>query len=99
MTAIGVDRLVIPSPYPVVGVRPRVAMAVLRQVFAAAYADMREMERHVRGSSLKWTIVRLNGLTNSETVAPLRLSVDPLDRPAAMSRASAAAALLNIADA
>jgi hypothetical protein len=37
--------LVFTSAYPIVAVTPRLLIAVLRRVFAAAYADAGEMER------------------------------------------------------
>jgi putative NADH-flavin reductase len=98
MAETGVDRLVITSAYPLVGERPRVAMALLQRIFADAYADMRAMERHVNSTSLDWTIVRLNRLTNAAEVQPLRITPELFERPSALSRRSAAAALLDIAE-
>ncbi|MBO0865273.1 MAG: NAD(P)H-binding protein [Mycobacterium sp.] len=99
MSASGVDRLITTSVYPLIGQSPRLPMALLRRVFADAYDDMRAMEQHVRSSSLDWTIIRLNRLTNADRITPLRLSTDLLVKPAAMSRPSVAAALLDIAEA
>jgi uncharacterized protein YbjT (DUF2867 family) len=96
MAQQGVRRLVVTSVYPIVADRPRLPVAVLRLVFASAYADVAEMEAIVSGSSLDWTIVRLNRLTDKPARGGIRTSRGLLDRPSAMSRADAATTLLDI---
>lgn len=102
MSEAGVRRLLVTSAYPLVGDRPRILMALLRRILASGYDDLREMERHVTASSLDWTIVRLVRLTNSGVVSPLRLTEGLLENPAAkprgISRASVAAALLDVVE-
>lgn len=96
MTEQGVRRLVVTSAYPIVADRPRLPLAVLRLVFAAAYADAADMEQVVSGSGLDWTIVRLNRLTDEPAQGRISTSRGPLERPSAMSRADAAVTLLDI---
>jgi len=64
MPATGVRRVAMISAYPIVGIRPRLPIAVLRFVFAESYADAAEMEQILAGSDLDWTVLRLNRLTD-----------------------------------
>ena len=98
MTEVGVRRLVITSAYPIVARKPRLPIALLRLVFAEAYADAAAMERIVSGCDLDWIIVRLNRLTDKAPGAALRVSQGQFDRPTALSRADAARALLDIVE-
>ena len=98
MTELGVPRLVITSAYPIVGSKPRLLMALLRLVFAAAYADVAEMERIVAGSDLDWTIVRLNRLTDGPATGRPRMSTEPFDKPTALTRADTARTLLDVVE-
>lgn len=97
MARAGVRRLVVTSAYPIVGVRPRLPLAILRMLFRDAYADARAMERELLDSPLDWTIARLNRLTDKPAQGPLQITTDLLDRPRPMTRADTAAALLDIA--
>jgi uncharacterized protein YbjT (DUF2867 family) len=98
MAATGVTRLVVTSAYPIVGEKPRVPIAVLRLILADAYADQAGMERIVSGSSLNWTIARLNRLIDNPPRGGVRISTDLLDKPAATTRADAAATLLDLVE-
>jgi putative NADH-flavin reductase len=93
----GVRRLVITSVYPIVAQTPRLPIAVLKAVFAAAYADVAAMERLVSASDLDWTIVRLNRLTNKPPRG-VRTSSELLDKATAVTRADAAATLLDVVE-
>jgi putative NADH-flavin reductase len=99
MTAAGVRRLVVTSAYPIVAERPRLAIAVLRRVFAASYADGADMERLVAESGLDWTVARLNRLLDRPAQGSVQLSTGLLARPRSMTRADAATALLDLAEA
>jgi putative NADH-flavin reductase len=94
----GVRRLVITSAYPIVGTKPRLPLALLKLVFADAYADGAAMEHLVSTSGLDWTIARLNRLTDKPPRGTIRISHDLLDRPSALTRTDAAAALLDIVE-
>ncbi len=91
-----VTRLVVTSAYPIIATTPRIPMAILKLIFAGAYADHRAMERLISDSDLDWTIVRFNRLTDNPVAGPLRMTCDLLDRPSSLSRADAATALLQI---
>jgi uncharacterized protein YbjT (DUF2867 family) len=97
MRAAGVERLVVTSAYPIVGNRPRLSMAILRRLFAHAYADLTQMERIVSTSPLAWTIVRLNRLTDKEPKGSLEISTEPLQHPRSLARADVGVLLANIA--
>jgi NAD(P)H-binding len=73
-------------------------MAILRTVFAAAYADARAMEQHVSASELDWTIVRLNRLSDKSRTGRVRATTGLFDRPSGMTRGDAAAVLLDVAE-
>ena len=96
MAGAGGRRLVVTSPYPIVAKKPRVPIALLRLILAAAYADQAEMERIVSASDLDWTIARLNRLIDRPARGSVRVSADLLDRPSAVTRADAAATLLDL---
>ncbi|MCW2945435.1 MAG: hypothetical protein JWR24_2152 [Actinoallomurus sp.] len=98
MSETGVRRLVITSAYPIVGTKPRLPIALLKLVFADAYADGAAMEHLVSTSGLDWTIARLNRLTDEPPRGTIHTSRDLLDRPSAMTRTDAAAALLDIVE-
>lgn len=98
MADAGVSRLVITSAYPVVAVKPRLQIGLLRFMLADAYADAAGMEQIVSGQAgLAWTIARLNRLTDGPARGGTRISRELLARPSAIARADAAAALLDIA--
>ncbi len=97
MADLGVARLVVTSAYPIVARQPRLPMALLRRVLADAYADATRMERTVAGSGLDWTIVRLNRLLDAPARGGTQYSTGQLERPTALTRADAAALLLDIA--
>lgn len=99
MTRAGVRRLVTTSAYPIVGEKPRLAMALLRRLFADSYADSAEMERLVAASDLDWTVVRLNRLLDRPARGDLHVTTELLARPKAMSRADVAAVLLELVEA
>jgi putative NADH-flavin reductase len=92
-----VRRIVITSAYPIVGDKPRLPMALLRAIFAAPYADNAAMEQLVSTSDLDWTIARLNRLTDKPARGAVHTSRDLLEKPSSITRADAAAALLDIA--
>jgi putative NADH-flavin reductase len=98
MSETGVRRLVITSAYPIVGTKPRLPIALLKLVFADAYADGAAMEDLVSTSGLDWTIARLNRLTDEAPRGTIRTSRDLLDRPSAIPRTDAAVALLDIVE-
>jgi putative NADH-flavin reductase len=91
-----VRRIVITSAYPIVGDKPRLPMALLKAIFAAPYADNAAMEQLVSTSDLDWTIARLNRLTDKPARGAVRTSRDLLDKPSSITRADAAATLLDI---
>jgi putative NADH-flavin reductase len=98
MQRLHVRRLVVTSAYPLVADTPRLPIAVLRRVFAAAYADAAAMERTVAAGGLDWTIARLNRLTDAAAQRGTRISPDLFTKPTALTRADAAAALLDITE-
>ncbi|MFI6454688.1 NAD(P)-dependent oxidoreductase [Streptosporangium amethystogenes] len=95
MPEAGARRLVVTSAYPIVAEQPRVPLALLRRLFADAYADAARMEEIVSASGLDWTIVRLNRLTDRPARGGVRISRGLFDRPAPITRADAAATLLD----
>lgn len=98
MAGLRVPRLVITSAYPIVAGKPRLAIAALWKVLAAAYADAQEMEQVVTPSETGWTIARLNRLTDGPARGGTRITSGLLDKPTALTRADAAAALTGIAE-
>lgn len=96
MADLGVPRLTITSAYPIVATTPRLPIAVLNKVLAAAYADMRAMEQIVMASTIDWRIVRLNRLTNAPARGGTRITPGLFARPTGITRADASAALLDI---
>lgn len=94
MTREHVRRLVIASAHPIVAIIPRLPIAVLKIVFAKAYADLRVMETIVSASDLD-CIARLNRLTDAPARDTARISQDLLTRPC-LTRADVATALLQI---
>jgi uncharacterized protein YbjT (DUF2867 family) len=98
MTDLSVRRLAFTSAYPIVANKPRLPIALLRFMLADAYADLSRMEQIVSASDLDWTIVRLNRLTDRPARGALRTSRGLFDKPSAMTRADAAATLLDIVE-
>jgi putative NADH-flavin reductase len=98
MASLGVRRLVFTSAYPIVGDRPRLPIALLRWVLAAAYADAAEAARIISATELDWTIAYLNRLTDKPATGRFRVSRELFSRPSSISRADAAAALLDAAE-
>jgi uncharacterized protein YbjT (DUF2867 family) len=98
MADAGVRRFVAPNPYPIVGNKPRLPLAVLRAIFSAAYADAAEMERVVAATDLDWTIARLNRLLDKPPRGTATITRELLDDPRAITRADAAATLLDLAE-
>lgn len=97
MASLGVRRIVITSAYPLVGDRPRLPIALLRLVLAAAYADAAEAARIVSETDLDWTIAHLNRLTDKPATGRVRVSRELFARPSAITRADVAAVLLDAA--
>ena len=91
----GVRRLVVTDPYPIVGDRPRLPIWLMRRFLAAAYADARTMEQVVSSTDLDWTIVRLNRLLDKPARGTAHVSRDLLAKPSSITRADAAAILLD----
>ncbi len=98
MTSLGVRRLIITSAYPIISDRPRLPVALLRWVFADAYADAAETARIVSATELDWTIAYLNRLTDKPAAGRFRVSREPFSRPSSISRADVAAVLLDAAE-
>ena len=96
MNRSGVRRLIATSAYPLVGDSPRVPMALLRLIFADSYADAAAMEHIVSATDLDWTIARLNRLTDKPATGGVRMTSGLFDRPTGLTRADAAATLLDI---
>jgi putative NADH-flavin reductase len=96
MADLGVRRLVVTDPYPIVADRPRLLIWLLRRFLAAAYADALAMERIVTTTDLDWTIVRLNRLLDGPPRGTAHVSRDLLARPSSITRADAAAVLLDV---
>jgi len=96
MIGSGVRRLIITSVYPLVGDKPRLPIALLRLILADAYADAAAMERIVSAADLNWTIARLNRLADKPATGGVRISSGLFDKPTALTRADAAATLLDI---
>jgi len=94
----GVRRLVITSAYPIVAVRPRAVMWILRKALATPYADTAEAERIATTSNLDWIIARLNRLTDHRPVGPPHISAGLLDRATGLSRADAATLLVDLTE-
>jgi putative NADH-flavin reductase len=98
MADLEVRRLVVTSAYPIIVDDPPLPMALLRRVLASAYADGAEMARIVEASELDWTIVYLNRLSNRPANGRVHTSRGPLAKPRGITRADAAATLLDIAE-
>jgi putative NADH-flavin reductase len=98
MTDLGVRRLVLTSAYPLVGDRPRRRIAIIRRVFADAYADAAEAGRIVSGSDLDWTIAYLNRLTDKPASGRYRVSTELFASPSSVTRADVATILLDTAE-
>lgn len=98
MAELGVRRLIVTSPYPILVDKPPLGMAVLRRLLATPYADNSAMARIVEASELDWTIAYLNRLTNKPANGKVHTSRGPLAKPRAITRADAAATLLDIAE-
>jgi uncharacterized protein YbjT (DUF2867 family) len=96
MADLAVGRLVVTSAYPSVVDQPPLAMALLRRLLVTPYADNVAMEQLVAASGLDWTIVRLNRLTNKPATGTVHTSRGLLEKPRAITRADAAATLLDI---
>jgi putative NADH-flavin reductase len=92
----GVKRLVVTSAYPIIATEPRLAMTLLRRLLATPYADVAAMEEIVSTSSLEWTIVRLNRLTNAPASGNVIVSPGLLAKARSISRADVAAILLDL---
>jgi hypothetical protein len=56
------------------------------------------MARIVSASDLDWTIAYLNRLTDKSPIRQVRISREQFEKPSCLSRADAAAALLDIAE-
>jgi putative NADH-flavin reductase len=97
MTSLGVRRIVMTSAYPIIGDRPRLPIAVIRRVFAAAYADTAQAGSIVQSSGLDWTIAYLNRLTDKPATGKAQVSTELLSRTPSVSRADVAAILLDAA--
>ncbi|MGP3931581.1 NAD(P)-dependent oxidoreductase [Nonomuraea sp. KM88] len=98
MADAGVRRLVVVSAYPIVGVRPRVPIWILRRVLATPYADVSRMERIVSAADLDWTIARLNRLVDRPATGAITTGTGLLAKPRPHSRADTAAMLLDLAE-
>jgi putative NADH-flavin reductase len=96
MADLGVRRLVVTSAYPIVVEEPPLAMALLRRLLATPYADNSAMARLVEASELDWTIVYVNRLTSKPANGKVQSSSGLLAKPRAITRADAAATLLDI---
>jgi putative NADH-flavin reductase len=96
MADLEVGRLVVTSAYPIIVDHPPLRMAILRRLLATPYADNAAMEQLVATSGLDWTIVRLNRLTNKPAAGTVHTSRGLLAKPRAITRADAAATLLDI---
>jgi hypothetical protein len=70
-------------------------VAILRRILADAYADTAEMERVLAATDLDWTVVRLNRLLDKPARGTVQISRDLLDRPRSITRADAAATLVD----
>lgn len=97
MREVGVRRLVTTGAYPAVATRPRIPVAILKRLLAAAYADQAATERRLAASDVDWTMVRLNRLTDGPAVGEPLLSTGQLAKPSSLARADAAAVLLDLA--
>jgi NAD(P)H-binding len=98
MADVGVRRLVVTSAYPIIVDKPPLGMAVLRRLLATPYADNSAMARIVESSELEWTIVYLNRLTDKPATGKVHTSPDLLAKPRAITRADAAATLLDVVE-
>jgi putative NADH-flavin reductase len=98
MQAVGTSRLVMSSAYPIVAVKPRLQMILVRNVLKAGYHDLVETERIVTASTLDWTIARLYGLLDGPPSGQVQISRGLFDKPGVLTRADAAATLLDLAE-
>jgi putative NADH-flavin reductase len=98
MSEAGVRRLVMTSAYPVVATRPLIPMTLLRLVFKAGYQDMIKMEQVLAASDLDWIVARLYGLVDKPARGGVSMRRDLFEKPTTLSRADAAAALLNLVE-
>lgn len=99
MRQAGVRRIVMTSAYPIVADRPRIPVAILRRVLADSYADSAEMERLLADSDLDWTVARLTRLLDRPARGGVEVSTGLLARAGSLTRADAAATLLDLAEA
>jgi putative NADH-flavin reductase len=73
-----------------------VSRAVVRLFFRDGYADMARMEAQLRPSDLRWTVVRVPGLTTHPATGHYRVAEPPLPRPSTIARADLASYLVSI---
>lgn len=95
MAGLSVRRLVLTSAYPLVADRPRLPVAIIRRVFADAYADAAEAGRITIASGLDWTIAYLNRLLDKPATGQGRVSTELFARPTSVNRADVATVLLD----
>lgn len=98
MSRLEVTRLVMTSAYPIVARRPALAMTVLRRVFAIPYRDAAAAEEQIVASSLDWTIVRLNRLSDQATTGRPHVAEGQLDRATGLTRGDGAALLVDLVE-
>jgi putative NADH-flavin reductase len=99
MASQDVSRLVATSSYGMIATRPYVAAALVRRVFAKAFADQLAADQVIEATELDWTIVRATRLTASLARDTPRLSTAMFTKgPYSLSRATYAAALLDLAE-
>jgi putative NADH-flavin reductase len=100
MREVGVHRLVVVSVSAIEGRRPWILINLVRWILRKPYADFGRMERLVRSSGLRWTIVRPPRLTNGPATGAVRseAGVKELRRgPYWITRSDLAATLLDLA--
>ena len=95
MSAVGVDRLAILSS-TLVAPGGSVLTKIPRYITRHALNDSAAMERVVRSTDLAWTVVRLVRLTNKDQTAYRVFEGEPPSVSAAISRATVAAAVLDL---
>lgn len=99
MSDNGVSRLVVTSSHALVATKPKLAVAFIRMLLRHSYADARNMESVLRGSSLDWRIVRANRLVNKPAVGSVVRMPDGQDFVGGtneLTRADLAATLLEV---
>ncbi|MGI8750947.1 MAG: NAD(P)-dependent oxidoreductase [Acidimicrobiales bacterium] len=99
MSSRNTSRLVATSAYGMVATRPYVAAALVRRIFAKAFADQLAADNIIHASALDWTLLRATRLTDNPAKGAPRMSTELFTKgPYSLARSLYATALLDLAE-